>query len=153
APLWILPPLFFLWANTHGSWSLGLVLFVLVGISGLVQGSWGRADAVRWSPRQLKQYIITGIASVAALFLNTYGWKPLSCLLAPARNKKLTIGRIEQRIQVPFPPLRGKLFFLLRLGLLLPPLFPTRRWDLAEVLMLLFALYSGLTYIRFLVLL
>src|SRR5215467_2711098 len=41
APLWILPPLFCLWINTHGSWSLGMILFALIGISGFVGGSWG----------------------------------------------------------------------------------------------------------------
>ena len=27
APLWLIPPLFCLWINTHGSWSLGLICF------------------------------------------------------------------------------------------------------------------------------
>src|SRR5216684_1463997 len=48
APLWAIPVLFCLWANTHGSWSLGLILFFLIAASGLVGGSWGRIDSLRW---------------------------------------------------------------------------------------------------------
>src|SRR5262249_6308825 len=40
--LWLLPPLFCLWINTHGSWSLGMILFALIGISGFVGGVCGR---------------------------------------------------------------------------------------------------------------
>src|SRR5438270_4781882 len=75
APLWIIPPLFLLWANTHGSWSLGLILFFLVGISGLVEGCWGRVESRRWTKQQLQKLIFTGAASVAALFVNPYGWR------------------------------------------------------------------------------
>ncbi len=38
APLWLIPPLFCLWINTHGSWSLGVIVFGIVAASGLVQG-------------------------------------------------------------------------------------------------------------------
>src|SRR5438552_18023964 len=41
APLWLIPPLFCLWANTHGSWSLGLIVFSIITTAGFVQGSWG----------------------------------------------------------------------------------------------------------------
>jgi hypothetical protein len=153
AALWVIPPLFCLWANTHGSWSIGLILFFLVGVSGLVEGSWGRVDAVRWTPSQLKKLIITAAASVAALFANPYGWRLVYYPFDLAFKQKLNIASIEEWISVDFHPLRGKLVLLLIFGLLLAALFRSRRWDLAEVLMLLFALYSGLTYIRFLVLL
>ena len=31
APLWLIPPLFCLWINTHGSWSLGMIFFSMIG--------------------------------------------------------------------------------------------------------------------------
>src|SRR5437867_2412461 len=75
APLWVIPPLFALWANTHGSWSLGLIVFFLIGVSGLIGGEWGRIYSQRWTPAQLRNLIITGAASVAALFANPFGWR------------------------------------------------------------------------------
>jgi multisubunit Na+/H+ antiporter MnhB subunit len=153
APLWILPPLFCLWANTHGSWSLGLILFFLTGVSGLIEGSWGRIDSRRWTPSQLRTLMITGVASLAALFVNPFGWRLVYYPFDLAFKQKLNIAHVQEWVSVDFHDLRGKLVLILILGLLLAALVRNRRWNLGEVLVLLFALYSGLTYIRFLVLL
>ena len=153
APLWIIPPLFLLWANTHGSWSLGLILFFLIGISGLVEGCWGRVESRRWTKQQLQKLIFTGAASVAALFVNPYGWRLVYYPFDLAFKQRLNIAHVQEWISVDFHDTRGKLTLLLVIGLLLAAFFRNRRWTLAEVLVLLFALYSGLTYIRFLVLL
>lgn len=153
APLWTIPILFLLWANTHGSWSLGLIIFFLFGGGGLVSGSWGRVDAVRWSPRQLRQLAMTGAASVAALFVNPFGWRLVYYPFDMAFKQNLNIAHVAEWVSVDFHEVRGKLVMLLILGLMAGVLFRNRRWNLSELLMLLFALYSGLTYIRFLVLL
>jgi hypothetical protein len=50
APLWLIPPLFCLWINTHGSWSLGLVVFGIIAVAGLAKGTWGRVEAAPWTP-------------------------------------------------------------------------------------------------------
>src|SRR5947208_13392959 len=42
APLWLIPPLFCLWINTHGSWSLGVIAFGIFVAAGLVEGEWGQ---------------------------------------------------------------------------------------------------------------
>src|SRR5947199_3988690 len=75
APLWVIPPLFCLWINTHGSWSLGVIVYCVIAASGLVEGSWGMVYSTKWSPAQRKALILTGIASAAALFVNPYGWR------------------------------------------------------------------------------
>ncbi len=136
APLWAIPPLFCLWANTHGSWSLGLIVFFLIGVSGLIGGSWGRIFSERWTPTQLRNLIITGLASVAALFANPFGWRLVYYPFDLAFKQRLNIAHVAEWVSVDFHDLRGKLVLLLIIGLLL-----------------VFALYSGLTYIRFLVLL
>ncbi len=58
APLWLLPPLFCVWINSHGSWSLGLIVLGIFTASGLVEGKWGVIQARRWSPRQLRQLLL-----------------------------------------------------------------------------------------------
>jgi len=153
APLWVIPPLFCLWANTHGSWSLGLIVFFLIGASGLVEGSWGRVDSRRWTPSQIRKLILTGCASLAALFVNPFGWRLVYYPFDLAFKQRLNIAHVQEWVSVDFHDLRGKLVLVLIIGLLLAAMLRNRRWNLAEVLVLLFALYSGLTYIRFLVLL
>src|SRR5207237_2453559 len=70
-----------------------------------------------------------------------------------AFRQKLNIAHVQEWVSVDFHDLRGKMVLILIIGLLLGALFRNRRWNLGEILILLFALYSGLTYIRFLVLL
>ena len=152
-PLWTVPLLFCLWANTHGSWSLGLIIFFLFIVAGFVEGSWGRVDAIRWSPRQMRQLIATFTASVVALFVNPYGWRLVYYPFDMAFHQTLNIAHVEEWVSVDFHDARGKMLMILILGLLSGVLLRSRRWRLSELLILLFALYSGLTYVRFLVLL
>ena len=67
---WVALPWFVL-TTTHSpgkmvlvllSQSLGLILFFLIVVSGLVGGSWGRIDSVRWTPTQLRKLAATGVA-------------------------------------------------------------------------------------------
>lgn len=150
AALWAIPPLFCLWINTHGSWSLGLIVFAIYISSGLVSGQWGSVEATRWSPTQLHRLLVSFGASVAALFVNPFG---LSLLLYPlnmAVHQKLAVAHTAEWVSVDFHDLRGKIVFLLLLGLLAVALSRRRRWRLYEIALLMFGLYCGLTYIRFL---
>jgi hypothetical protein len=152
APLWVIPPLFCLWINTHGSWSLGLILFFLIAGSGLIGASWGRIDSVRWSAPQRRKLILTAAASIAALLINPFGWRLVFYPFDLAFNQRLNITHVAEWVTVDFHTMRGKLMLLLIVGLLLSTLIRNRRWNLGELVVFLFALYSGLTYIRFLVL-
>jgi hypothetical protein len=124
-----------------------------MSIAGLVSGSWGRVDAVRWTPAQMKKLAITGVATVGALFVNPFGWRLVYYPFDLAFKQKLNIAHVQEWVSVDFHDLRGKMVLILIIGLLLGAFFRNRRWNLGEILILLFALYSGLTYIRFLVLL
>ena len=153
APLWLIPPLFCLWANTHGSWSLGLIIFSIITAAGFVQGSWGRVDAERWTPSQMGKLLVTGLASVAALFVNPFGSRLVFYPFDMAFHQKLNISHVAEWVSVNFHDLRGKFVLALLLTLLVMALLRRTRWQLAELGLVLFALYSGLTYVRFLFLL
>lgn len=151
-PLWLLPPLFALWINTHGSWSLGLILFGLIAACGFVSGSWGQVDATLWTPSQKKALIFTALASIAALFANPYGYRLVFYPFDLAFRQKLNIAHVAEWVPVNFHDTRGKLVLFLLALLFARAIFQGARWSLTEVALLAFALYSGLTYIRFLVL-
>src|SRR5262249_19820001 len=129
------------------------IIFGLVGVSGLVGGSWGRIESQRWTPEQLRKLVMTGIASVAALFINPFGWRLVFYPFDLAFNQKLNITHVAEWVTVDFHTFGGKLLLALIVGLMLTTLIQNRRWKLAELLVFLFAIYSGLTYLRFLILL
>ena len=153
APLWLIPPLFCLWINTHGSWSIGVIVFGIFAAAGLVEGEWGLVHSQRWTPSQWRELLITGAASVAALLFNPFGYRLVLYPMDLAFRQKLNIAHVAEWVSVDFHDLRGRLVFLLIVTLLLGGLWRKRRWNLAELGLLPFALYSGLTYIRFLFLL
>ena len=150
APLWLLPPLFCLWVNTHGSWFIGLVVFGIIVACGFVEGRWGRVEAVRWSPRQMRDLLLALGGSVAAVFVNPYRARLVLWSVEFPFRMKLGVAHVQEFMSVDFHDARGKLVLILLVGLLIAALTSGYRWQLTELALALFALYSGLTYQRFL---
>ena len=148
--LWLLPPVFCLWVNTHGSWVLGFILFSVTAAAGFVDGRWGRVESLKWSSQQRRKLIAAGLASAAALFVNPYGWRLVVYPIQFGSKLKVPIENVTEWSSVSFHDARGTLTILLVFGLLLVALVRDRRWLLAEIAALLLAIYFGLTYVRFL---
>jgi len=148
--LWLLPPLFALWINLHGSWVFGMVVLVLTIVSGLVEGEWGLVVAQRWTSGDSKKLLPALAASVAALFVNPFGYKlvlyPFDFLFRQPSNMK----HIAEWHSVDFSTGDGKLALIMILALLAAALFSRRRWGLDEVLLTAFALWAALSHARFL---
>jgi len=153
APLWIVPPLFCVWANTHGSWALGLILFFLVAAAGLVGGTWGRIESTRWSRSQILKLAVTGAATVAAVFLNPYGWRLVNYPFDLAFHQTLNVSHVIEWASVNFQDTRGTIVFVVIAGLFAAALVRRSRWKLGELLMFVFALHTSLAHVRFVVLL
>src|SRR5947209_13977413 len=103
----MIPLAFCLWINIHGSWLIGMTVFGIIIASGLVQGNWGRVEAVRWSPPQLRQLLITLGASVAARFANPFGYHLVFDLFDMAFKQKLAVNNIEESASVDVHDGRG----------------------------------------------
>jgi len=148
--IWLLPPLFALWINLHGSWVFGVVVFVIVIASGLVGGEWGLVVARRWSGAKLKKLLAGFAASLAALFVNPFGYRlvlyPFDLLFRQPANMKY----IQEWHTVDFTKGSGKLTMIVIFGCLAAALFSRRRWRLDEVLLMAFALWAGLSHVRLL---
>ena len=148
--LWLLPPLFAVWINLHGSWVFGMAVLAIVIGSGLVQGEWGLVVAQRWEPRQLRSLLLAGVASVAALFVNPFGYKlvlyPYDLLI---RHNDVVQG-LEEWQPVNFGGLNGKLALAVVFLLIALPLLSSKRWKLQDVLLASFALWAALSHVRFL---
>jgi hypothetical protein len=148
--LWLLPPLFALWINLHGSWVFGMVVLVVTIASGLVEGKWGLVVAHRWSALQLKKLFATLALSLAALFVNPFGYKlplyPFDLLFRQQTN----LAHIQEWQSVDFNTSHGKLAMIMIIALLAAALFSRRRWRLDEVILAVFALFCALSHLRLL---
>lgn len=150
APLWVVPIVFAVWVNLHGSWLIGLMVFGIVFCCGLVGGRFGGIVATKWTRAQLKALIWTGVVTVPALMLNPYGYKVVFYPFDMAYRQKLNISHIEEWASLDFHEPRGKIFFVVLAGLLSLGLARKRSWKLAELALVVFAMYLSLTYVRFL---
>lgn len=147
--LWLVPPLFCVWVNSHGSWPMGMVVFGIFIVSGMVEGRWGHAYAVRWSPRLLRRLLITAGASGLALFINPLGYRLVLYPFEAMFGARSAVYMTTEFASVDFHTPWGKVAILLILGVLLIAVFSRERWRLDEVAFVVLALYFSLTYIRF----
>ncbi len=150
AGLWILPPLFALWINLHGSWTFGLVVIGLFMVSGLLSGRWGSVESVRWSPLQLRKLLVTVCACGIALLINPYGyklaWYPFDLLF----HQQANITNVTEWQSVDFHTAWGKMALLTIFSVLAAVLFTKKPWKLVEIALICFALVTSLTHVRFL---
>jgi hypothetical protein len=148
--LWLLPPLFVLWINLHGSWLIGLAFFGVFVASGYFNGSWGCLEAVRWRPEQWRKLVLVGLVSVAALFLNPYGWRLVAYPFDLMLHQRLNVAVVQEWASVDFQSFYGKLVFVVVALVFLFTLARRRTWPLHELLFALLAMYSALEHKRFL---
>jgi len=153
AALWLIPPLFCLWVNTHGSWFIGMIIFSTIVAGGVMRLKWGMIDSEPWTATQRKDLLLAWSASVASLFVNPFGARLVFYPLDLAYRQTLNIEHVEEWVSVNFHDARGKFVIVLLIILLVSSLVRPRRWVLSELVVGLFVLYSGLTYVRFLLLL
>ncbi|MGB8886013.1 MAG: hypothetical protein WCC87_04775 [Candidatus Korobacteraceae bacterium] len=146
---WLLPPLYLVWVNTHGSWLIGMVFFSIFVGSGLIGGQWGRITATRWTRSQLiKLSAMLGL-SVLALFVNPYTYHLVFYPFDLAFQQKMNISHVSEWQSVDFHAVRGKIVFAMLAATIVLGLARKRQWRLDELGFLLFGFYATLTYSRF----
>lgn len=147
--LWLLPPLFMLWINLHGSWVFGFVILGAIIAAGLVEGEWGLVVARRWSNSELKKLLVVTFVSAAALFVNPFGYRLVLYPFDLLFRQQGVMQYIEEWQPVDFSTLNGKLTLVLIFAVLAAALFSHRRWALDDATLTAFALWVALSHARF----
>ncbi len=147
--LWLVPPLFCLWVNMHGSWPMGMVLFGIFIASGFLEGHWGQVYAKRWSPAQMRHLLMAAGASAMAVFINPFGYHlvfyPFRIMFVAGNG----VDDVTEFASVNFHTPWGKVAMILILGVLLIAVFSRVGWRLDELGAVMLALYYALTFSRF----
>ena len=134
-----------LWINLHGSWLFGMCVLVVIIGSGLLEGRWGSVVAYRWSSTHLRALSIALVASIAALFVNPFGYK---LLLSPFEF--LHMQRLMQFSEywrpIDFSSWNGTIALVAIFVLMATTLSSRRPWRLDEVVLIIIALWAGAIY-------
>ena len=147
--LWLLPPLFCLWINLHGSWIIGLGLFGLYIGCGLVKINAGAFEQCAFSSSDRNRLIGVFLASLAALMLNPYGWRLIWNPFDMLVNQKLTIALTGEWQPLSLGSSSG-IAAAVAIGLMIAANFVRgRRWKVYELAFILFAWYFAFAHQRF----
>jgi hypothetical protein len=147
--LWALPLSMLLWVNVHGGFLLG---FVLLGVYWLGSfWTWITTRETRLedslekiaSGQRVRRLTGVGLLSIAASFINPYGWKLHAHIYAYLSNRFL-MDHIDEFQSPNFHGIAQRCFLALLLIAIGVLAVRGRKLRLSEILVLLFAVYAGL---------
>lgn len=150
--LWLLPIVFAAWINLHGSWPIGILFLAVYLCCGLANGEFGSLTMERWSPAQWRKLSSILALSLAALFVNPYGWRLVAYPFEIAFTHRLTTATVVEWQTLDFHGFRGKFVFAALVSLILLGMLKRRKWSFTDLLLLLISTLAALTYSRFLLL-
>jgi len=147
--LWLLPPLFCLWINLHGSWAIGLALLGLYIVCGLFRLRLGAIEQDPFDKPLRNKLLAVFAACIAALFVNPYGWHLLWNPFDMMLNQKVNTGTIAEWKPLTFGTLEGGAVLVGILLLLLTNCLKSRKWKAWEMGFMLFAWFAAFEHLRF----
>ncbi len=150
--LWILPPLFLVWINTHGSFALGLFVLGVYWASGLVGFSWGGLHAERWRHDQRIHLALVFLLSVLVLPINPYGGRLVVYPIDMAFFQPVGVTNVQEWQPIPFGFWQAKLFLLVFIAFIVVVVALRLQYRLEELGLFLFAAFSTFLHARFLIL-
>jgi hypothetical protein len=151
--LWLLPPLILVWVNVHGGFLVGFVLLGIYLASSAY--TWVTSREIQWDEAMVKlrartrtkQLFFVSVVTALATFCNPYGWRLYTHINQYLSNRFL-IDHIEEFQSPNFHGVAERCFAALMLMAFVAWAARVRALRLSEVLVVLFAVYSGLYAVR-----
>jgi hypothetical protein len=150
ATLWLLPPLFLVWVNTHGSFVIGLFAFGIYGISGLLKLRSGGLESTPWTAAQRLRLGSAFLLSLSVLAITPYGVRPAGYPLDMAFFQPINVAHIQEWEPMPFNQPFGQYFLALLAAFLLAQIVLRPTWQLAELTLFFAGLCAACLHTRFL---
>ncbi len=150
--VWLLPLLFLIWVNTHGSWIIGLGTVGLYIACGLVSFQIGGLEARRWTNSERIRLETVFMLSLAAIPITPYGVRLAAYPFQLVSSYPLAVATVQEWRVMPFDVTGGKIFLALVLGFFLAQAAFRFSWHLEEFLLFLFGVAMACMHVRFLLL-
>jgi hypothetical protein len=150
--VWLLPILFLVWVNTHGSWIVGLATVALYIVAGLVSFQIGGLETRRWTNAERLRLEFAFLLSLMVIPITPYGVRLAGYPFTVASTLPISVANILEWQVMPFNLGGGKLFLALLLGFFLAQVVFRFSWHVAELLLFLFGAAMACLHVRFLLL-
>ena len=150
--IWILPLIFLLWINTHGTFVLGFGVLGIYWLSGLKEVQRGGIHNRLWTPIERRQLELVALLCLVASLITPYGTRLAAYPLVMAGSQPLIIKIIQEWQPLALTSSYGKLFLLLILTFGLFVIMRRIRIRLEDLALLLIAIGETIMHARFMVL-
>jgi hypothetical protein len=147
--LWLLPPLFCIWINLHGSWLIGLAILALYIACGWFRIDLGIFLQDAFSAAQRKRLLLVLAVSVVLLFINPYGWRLLWNPFDMAFGQTLNISNVQEWQPLNLGWFVGKASVFAIVLMLAAHAVGARKWKLFDLALFFFAWYAAFAHTRF----
>jgi hypothetical protein len=150
--IWILPLIFLLWTNSHGTFVLGFGVMGVYWLSGLKGFRLGDLYSQRWTLRERQQLELIALLCLIASIITPYGTQLAAYPLEMAGSQPMIIQIVQEWQPLSIAASYGKLFLLLILAFWI--LIATRRVRirLEDMVLLLIATVETFMHARFMLL-
>lgn len=150
--IWILPLIFLLWTNTHGTFVLGFGVMGIYWLSGLKEIQIGDLYGQRWTPRERRQLELIALLSLIASIITPYGTQLAAYPLEMAGSQPMIIQIVQEWQPLALSESYGKLFLVLVLAFWILIIVRRFRMRLEDMALLLIATAETVMHARFMVL-
>jgi hypothetical protein len=150
--IWILPLIFLIWTNTHGTFVLGFGVMGIYWLSGLREVQVGGIYNRVWTPRERRQLELVALLCLVASVITPYGTRLAAYPLVMAGSQPVIIKIIQEWQPLALTASYGKLFLFLVLAFGLFVLMRRVRIQLEDLALLLIATGETVIHARFMVL-
>jgi hypothetical protein len=150
--LWILPPLFLLWVNTHGTFVLGFVAMGVYWVAGLREIRLEFLEAVAWKPQERRHLATIFLLCLLACIITPYGTHLAAYPLQMTLFLPMIPHVVPEWHSLDFSRFYGHWFLVLLLLFVAGQLVTRRKLQIAELVLLLFATAETVLHARFMLL-
>jgi hypothetical protein len=150
--LWLLPPLFAVWVNCHGSYFFGMGVLFVSWVCTFANGRWGLVAAEAWDREGRKWLGAIVFFSGVALFVNPVGVHLLLYPLNVAFQQSTSLNAIDEWLPPDLGSSRGAGMIVAVVGILLVSLLRQSKLQLRELLILAMAFALAMQHVRMLLL-
>lgn len=147
--LWLLPPLFCIWVNLHGTWLIGMALLALYIGCSLFRVRLNAIEQDAMPARDRNRLLAVFVASAAALLLNPYGWRLVWNPLDMIFNQKANIAAVAEWQPLKLGSMEGAGVVLAVALMVLASCLRARKWTLFELAVVFFAWFAAIDHVRF----
>lgn len=150
--LWLLPPLFLLWVNTHGTFVFGFLILGVYWASGLKAFRFGGLYAEQWTTGQRLRLEATALLCLLASMVTPYGARLLAYPLELASSQHLIVRTVQEWEPFNLSQTYGKYFLVLLLIFWVALVTSRLKCRLQDFLLLLLAIAETFMHARFILL-